>query len=49
LATDYCVKDTVLSAIQEYKYKVQVITNCIRAVNINPEDEERAIDAMRKA
>lgn len=48
LATDYCVKNTVLDAIKE-GFAVKAIGNAIRAVNVNPDDEEKAIQEMREA
>lgn len=46
LATDYCVKFTALDAA-ELGYNVHLIKDGCRAVNMNPGDEERAIDEMR--
>lgn len=48
LATDYCVKSTVLSAIS-FGYKVNLIINGCRAVNLNPDDGNNAIKLMREA
>lgn len=48
LATDYCVKFTVLDALS-LGYKVYVIEDGCRGVNINPDDSKKAIDEMRKA
>lgn len=48
LATDYCVKFTVLDALTE-GFKVMLIKDGIRAVNLSPEDDMRAIEEMRKA
>lgn len=48
LATDYCVKATVLDALQK-GYEVAVVTDAIRAVNINPGDGEKAIKEMTEA
>lgn len=45
LATEYCVKATVLDALR-YGFKTYVITDCIRAVNLHPEDGARAIQEM---
>ncbi len=56
LATDYCVEATVLDALEvarEYlpvyprRIGVFVVEDAIRAVNINPEDGERAIAKMK--
>ena len=48
LATDYCVKETVLAGLKE-GFKVKALTNAMRAVDLNPGDGERAIEAMRAA
>ncbi|MDC7124925.1 MAG: nicotinamidase [Spirochaetales bacterium] len=48
LATDYCVKNTVLDALK-LNYKVTVTTDGIRAVNIKPEDGDKAIEEMKSA
>ena len=48
LATDYCVKNTVIDALKE-KFSVSVVTEGIRAVEVNPGDGEKAIDEMKKA
>jgi nicotinamidase/pyrazinamidase len=48
LTTDYCVKTTVLDALQE-GFSVKVVENAIRPVNVNPGDGERAIAEMRNA
>ena len=48
LATDYCVKEAVLSA-RRLGYGVRVIIDACRAVNINPGDGDRAIEEMRAA
>lgn len=48
LATDYCVKHTVLDALKE-GFKVKALADAMRAVNINPHDGEKAIDDMRMA
>jgi nicotinamidase/pyrazinamidase len=49
LATDYCVKATVLDALKEFKGEVYLLTNAIAAVNINPDDGENAIKEMEEA
>ena len=48
LATDYCVKNTVLDAVK-HGFKVRVVENAMRAVDIQPGDGERAIEEMRAA
>jgi nicotinamidase/pyrazinamidase len=48
LATDWCVKETVLDA-RKNGFWVFVITSAMRPVNLNPGDEERAIKEMRAA
>jgi len=48
LATDYCVKHTVLDALK-YGFKVKAVENAMRAVDLQPGDGERAIDEMRDA
>jgi nicotinamidase/pyrazinamidase len=48
LATDYCVKQTVLDALAE-GFKVRAIEDAMRPVEVNPGDGERAIAEMREA
>ena len=48
LATDYCVKDTALDALRE-GFEVEIDTDAMRAVNVQPGDDERAIEAMLAA
>ncbi len=48
LATDYCVKSTVLDA-REKGYPITVIQNGIRAVDLEPGDGDRAIEEMLAA
>ncbi len=48
LATDYCVRDTVLDARKE-GFDTYVLTDAIRAVNIEAEDGQKALDAMKQA
>lgn len=48
LATDYCVKDSVLDALKE-GFKTTVFLAGCRGVNVKPGDADRAIEEMRKA
>ncbi len=48
LATDYCVKNTVLDALK-YRFEVKAIENAMRAVEVNAGDGERALQEMREA
>jgi nicotinamidase-related amidase len=48
LATDYCVKNTVLDA-RRLGFDVAVDADAVRAVNVEPGDGERALDEMRAA
>ena len=48
LATDYCVKYTVLDALS-LGYKVYLVKEGCRGVNISPEDSENAIKEMEKS
>ena len=48
LATDYCVKNTVLDALK-YGFKVKALTDAMRAVDLQPGDGDRAITEMRAA
>jgi nicotinamidase/pyrazinamidase len=48
LATDYCVKSSVLDA-RRLGFEVTVVEDAIRAVEVNPGDAERAIEEMRAA
>jgi nicotinamidase/pyrazinamidase len=45
LATDYCVKHSALDALRE-GFEVEIDTEAIRAVNVKPGDDERAIEEM---
>jgi nicotinamidase/pyrazinamidase len=45
VATEYCVKSTVLDAIDE-GFETAVLTEAIRAVGLSPSDEERALAEM---
>ena len=48
LATDYCVKHTVLDALRQ-GFTVKALADAMRAVNVNPNDGEQAIAEMRNA
>lgn len=48
LATDYCVKETVLDA-RAMGLPTAVVAEGVRAVDLTPGDGERALDAMREA
>jgi nicotinamidase/pyrazinamidase len=48
LATDYCVKHTVLDGLKE-GFKVVLLANSVRGVNLKPGDSERAIEEMLRA
>jgi nicotinamidase/pyrazinamidase len=47
LATDYCVLNTVRDALRE-GFAVWLLTDAIRAVNIEPDDGTKAIAEMRR-
>ncbi|MBN8417386.1 MAG: bifunctional nicotinamidase/pyrazinamidase [Verrucomicrobia bacterium] len=48
VATDYCVKFTVLDALKE-GFRVNLIASACRGVNLQPGDAERAIEEMQAA
>lgn len=48
LATDYCVKNTVLDARRE-GLDVTVVTDAIRGIDVEPGDSERALEEMGRA
>lgn len=48
LATDYCVRATVLDALRE-GFAVTVLRDAVRAVDVQPGDGERALEEMRAA
>jgi len=48
LATDYCVKHTVLDGLKQ-GFRVVLLEDAARAVNLLPGDGERAIEAMVQA
>lgn len=53
LATDYCVKATAIDLAKRYQnygnVQIDVITDAIRGVNIHPNDDIAAIEAMADA
>lgn len=48
LATDYCVKHTVLDGLKE-GFKVVLLEPAVRGVDLQPGDSERAIEEMTRA
>jgi nicotinamidase/pyrazinamidase len=48
LATDYCVKNTVLDARRE-GFDVTVVEDAVRGVDVEPGDSERALEQMEEA
>jgi nicotinamidase/pyrazinamidase len=48
LATDYCVKSTVLDAVR-LGYPTTVLLDAIAAVDLAPGDGDRALDELRAA
>lgn len=48
LATDYCVRATTLDALKK-GFKVTVVSDAIRGVDVNPGDVQRAIEEMKQA
>jgi nicotinamidase/pyrazinamidase len=48
LATDYCVKNTVLDALKK-GFRVKALKNAMRAVDLKPGDGDRALEEMRAA
>ncbi|UBX48696.1 bifunctional nicotinamidase/pyrazinamidase [Providencia alcalifaciens] len=48
IATDYCVKFTVLDALR-LGYRVDVLTDGCRGVNLDPEDSQKAFAEMQGA
>lgn len=48
LATDYCVKETVLDALR-HGFKAVLLEDAVRGVNLRPDDSERAIAEMVRA
>jgi nicotinamidase/pyrazinamidase len=46
LATDYCVKETVIQGVRK-GFKVKALADTMRAVNVNPDDGANALEDMR--
>jgi nicotinamidase/pyrazinamidase len=47
LATDYCVKNTVLDA-RRLGFEVTVVEDAVRGIDVEPGDSERALEEMRR-
>ncbi|WP_405226473.1 nicotinamidase [Lentisalinibacter sediminis] len=47
LATDYCVRETVRDGLVN-GYEVVLLEDAVRAVNVEPDDGEKAVTAMEK-
>ncbi len=47
LATDYCVKASVLDALKDFD--VKLLMDAIKGVNIHPDDAKTAVEEMLKA
>lgn len=48
LATDYCVRATVLDALRQ-GFEARMLTDASRGVNVTPGDDQRALDEMAAA
>jgi nicotinamidase/pyrazinamidase len=48
LATDYCVKETALDALRK-GFAAVVLEEGVRAVDLQPGDGERALEAIRES
>ncbi len=48
LATDYCVKSTLLEALQR-GFRATLLMDAVRGVNLNPLDSKKAVEAMIRA
>ena len=48
LATDYCVKQTVIDGIRN-GFKVKALAEAMRPVNVDPDDGKKAVDEMKEA
>jgi nicotinamidase/pyrazinamidase len=47
LATDYCVRATVIDTLKE-GFKATLLIDAVRGVDLNPGDSERAVEEMKK-
>ena len=47
LATDYCVKNTVLDA-RRLGFEATVVEDAVRGIEVEPGDTERALEEMRR-
>lgn len=48
LATDYCVKETAIDAV-DFGFQTTVLSAAVRGVNLEPGDDDRAIEGIRAA
>ena len=48
LATDYCVKNTVLDGLRQ-GFQVKAVADAMRAVNLKPGDDQRAVAEMKES
>lgn len=48
LATDYCVRYTTIGALQK-GFRVTLLTDAIKGVNVQPGDSEKAVEEMTRA
>jgi nicotinamidase/pyrazinamidase len=48
LATDYCVKQTVIDGVRN-GFKVRALADAMRPVNVNPGDGKKAVEEMKEA
>jgi len=46
LATDYCVKETVVDALR-YRYETFVVADAVKGVNVNPDDSQKALQHIK--
>jgi nicotinamidase/pyrazinamidase len=48
LATDYCVKQTVIDGVR-HGFRVKALADAMRPVNVNPDDGKKALAEMKEA